>query len=155
MVEGTTTIKNEVLVKIAVGAAQDIPGIDHVGASSVGRSIASAFGGGRSSMSGVGVKPGQPGSGEAAFQMTIATQYGFSIPDIARQIRQSISQRIKDTAGIDVNRVDIHVEDIREARGEGLTSRIPFIGGGEEEREEAGEKQKQQARDFTEVPQSA
>ncbi len=154
MVEGTTTIKNEVLVKIAVAAAQDVPGIDQVGASSVGRSIASAFGAGRSSTTGIGVKPGQPGSGEASFQLTISTQYGFSIPDIARQVRQSIGQRIKDTAGIDVNRVDIHIEDIKEPRGDGLASRIPFIGGGEE-REEAGEEQKAQARDFTEVPRSA
>ncbi len=153
MVEGTTTIKNEVLVKVAVGAAHEVPGIEQVGASSVGRSIASAFGGGKGSTTGVGVKPGQPGSGEAAFQLTITTQYGFSIPDIARQVRESIGQRIKDTAGIDVSRVDIHVEDIREPRGEGLASRIPFISG--EEKEEAGEEEKAQARDFTEVPKSA
>jgi uncharacterized alkaline shock family protein YloU len=147
MVEGTTTIKNEVLIKIAVGAAGEVGGVDQVGASSVGRTLARTFGGGRSSSSGVGVTPGQPGSGEAAFNLTISTQYGFSIPEVARAIRETVAQRISDLTGLTVRRVDIHVEDIREARAEGAASRFSFLGG-----EREAEKEKVQAPEFTEVP---
>lgn len=147
--DGTTTIKNEVLVKIAVGAAIEVGGVDQVGASSVGRTIAHAFGGGRTSKSGVGVTPGQPGSGEASFGMTISTQYGYSIPDVASDIRDAVAERIKELTGLSVRRVDIHVEDIREPRGDGSGSHVSYLGESEESaalKEEKGE--------YTEIPQT-
>ena len=145
--EGTTTIKNEVLVKIAVGAAIEVDGVDQVGASSVGRTIAHAFGGGKTSKSGVGVTPGQPGSGEASFSMTISTQYGFSIPVIATVIRDAVAIRVKEITGLDVRRVDIHVEDIREPRGDGLGSRISSLASAVESGSEKEEKI-----EYTEIP---
>jgi uncharacterized alkaline shock family protein YloU len=146
--DGTTTIKNEVLVKIAVGAAVEVSGVDQVGASSVGRTITRAFGGGRTSRSGVGVTPGQPGSGEAAFNMTISTQYGYSIPDVASEMRNAIAARIKDITGLTVRRVDIHVEDIKEPRGDGAGARISYLGG------EAPAALKEEKTEYTEIPQT-
>ena len=137
--EGITTIKNDVLLKIAIGAAREVSGVDRVGASSVGRTIAQAFGGGRTSSSGVGVKPGKPGSGEASFGMTIATQYSFSIPEVADEIRKQVSMRVKELTGLSVARLDIHVDDIREAGGNGTGSLMAMIGRGEERRSDGEE----------------
>lgn len=147
--DGTTTIKNDVLVKIAVGAAIEVDGVDQVGASSVGRTIAHAFGGGKTSRSGVGVTPGQPGSGEASFSITISTQYGYSIPDVAAEIREAIASRMKELTGLSVRRVDIHVEDIREPRGDGAGAQSYLSGGAEE-----SAALKQEKGEYTEIPQA-
>ena len=149
--DGTTTIKNEVLVKIAVGAAIEVGGVDQVGASSVGRTIAHAFGGGRTTKSGVGVTPGQPGSGQASFGMTVSTQYGYSIPAVANEIREAIGARIKELTGLNVRRVDVHVDDIREPRGDGAGSNISHLGGAAEAEATS---QKEEKTEYTEIPQT-
>lgn len=162
--DGTTTIKNDVLVKIAVTAAMEVSGVEQVGASSVGRTIAQAFGGGKTSSAGVGVKPGQPGSGEVSFGLTISTQYGYSIPNIVNDIRQAVGSNIKEITGLNVKRVDIHVEDIKEASSDGRGSLFSLAGEeGQEKPEEGQEKpgesqakfEKSQAKgESTEIPQA-
>lgn len=151
--EGSTTIKNEVLLKIAIGAASEVSGVEQVGASSIGRTIAHAFGGGKTSYSGVGLAAGQPNSGKVLFGMTISTQYGYSIPDVANEIRKAVSTRIKDLTSLDVTRVDIHVEDIREARGDGKGLALPFLRGGEEEGKEEKTELTEKKGEYTEIPQ--
>jgi len=149
MVEGTTTIRNEVLLKIAIEAAGQVRGVAQVGASSVGRSIAQAFGGGKTGTSGVEVTPGQPGSGETSFELTISTIFGASIPEVARQIREAINARIGEVTGLSVRRVNIHVEDIREEGIEGRGFSLPLVG----RRDEEERKEEQKEPEVTQLPQ--
>jgi uncharacterized alkaline shock family protein YloU len=147
MVEGTTTIKNEVLSKIAAEAASAVRGVAQVGVSSVGRTIAHAFGGGKITTAGVAVTPGQPGSGETSFELTISAVYGASIPDVAREIREAIETRIAEITGLTVRRINIYVEDIKAEGAEGRGFILPFVKRGDED-----EKEKLKLPSSTELP---
>lgn len=149
--EGTTTINNDVLVKIAVQTAQGIEGVAQVGASSAGRSIVKAFGGGQTSSSGINVNPGDPGSGETSFSLTIATLFGYSIPQVVRDIREAISGRVKELTGLTVRRVDVHVEDIKEQAEQGKAS-IPLVAKIRGQDKES--KEQERAEKSAEVPES-
>ena len=81
--------------------------------------------------------------------MTISTQYGFSIPNIASDIREAVGLRVKELTGLNVRRVDVYVEDIREPRGNGVGSLISSLGGTTESGSEKEEKI-----DYTEIPQT-
>jgi uncharacterized alkaline shock family protein YloU len=126
-VQGITTLNNDVLIKIAVQTAQEVDGVAQVGASSAGRSIAKMFGRGQTSNAGINVNPGEPGSGETSFNLTLATEFGYSIPDVVRNIREAISNRIKDITGLTVNNIDIYVEDIVDTSQQNKAA-VPLVG---------------------------
>lgn len=144
MVMGTTTVNNDVLVKIAVQTAQEVEGVAQVGASSAGRSIARVFGGGQTTSSGIDVSPGEPGTGETSFSLVISTIFGHSIPQVVRSIREAVGSRINELTGLTVTRVDIYVEDIKDQAVQGRSS-IPLMGKmfGQGEEKERGREQEQ------------
>lgn len=152
-VEGTTTINNDVLVKIAVQTAQEIEGVAQVGASSAGRSIAKAFGGGQTSTSGINVTSGEPGSGEASFNLIVATLFDYSIPQVVREIREAIASRINQLTGLTVRRVDIHIEDIKVEAEQGKAS-IPLVAKIRGQDGDEKDKEKEKASQITQLPQS-
>jgi uncharacterized alkaline shock family protein YloU len=134
-VQGTTTINNDVLLKIAVQAAQEVDGVAQIGASSAARSIAKMFGRGQSSNAGILVNPGEPGSGETSFNLTLSTVFGHSIPEVVRNVREAISSRIAEMTGLIVRNIDVFVEDIIDTSQQGSAS-IPLVerrGNGQEE----------------------
>lgn len=110
-VEGTTTINNNVLARIAVMAAQGIEGVISVGTPSVTRSIAETIGAARRGTAGVEVQAGET---ETAFDFTLVLAWGVSIPDIARQVREKVGQQVQQIAGVQVKRVNIHIADMQE-----------------------------------------
>lgn len=111
-VEGTTTIDNSVLARIAVMAAQEVDGVVSVGSPSVTRSIAETLGAARRGTAGVDVQVGRT---EATFNLTLVVAQGVSIPDVARQVRERVAQRIEDISGLPVSRIDIFVADMQPA----------------------------------------
>lgn len=125
-VQGITTINNDVLMKIAVQTAQEVEGVAQVGASSTGRSIAKMFGRGQTSSAGINVNPGEPGSGETSFNLTLATEYGFSIPDVVRNVREAISAQINEITGLTVRLIDIYVQDIIDMSQQNKSS-VPLV----------------------------
>lgn len=49
---------------------------------------------------------------EAAVDLTLTVPYGESIPQITQAVRDTVVQRVKDLAGIDVTEVNITVADV-------------------------------------------
>jgi uncharacterized alkaline shock family protein YloU len=125
-VQGITTINNDVLMKVAVQTAQEVDGVAQVGASSTARSIAKMFGRGQTGKAGVNVNPGEPGSGETSFNLTLAIEFGYSIPDVVRSVRDAISNRINEITGLSVRNIDIFVEDIVDVSQQGKAS-VPLM----------------------------
>jgi uncharacterized alkaline shock family protein YloU len=110
--QGITTINNDVLMKIAVQTAHGVEGVAQVGASSAARSIAKVFGRGQTSSAGINVNPGEPGSGETSFSLTLATEFGYSIPEVVRNVRDAVSNKVNEITGLTVRSIDIYIEDI-------------------------------------------
>jgi len=125
-VEGITTIANDVLLKIAVEATHEVDGVAQVGASSAARSIARMFGRGQSSSAGIDVNPGEAGSGETSFNLTLSIIFGYSIPDVVRNVRESISNQVNEMTGLMVRNIDIYVEDIVDQSQQNRSS-IPLV----------------------------
>jgi uncharacterized alkaline shock family protein YloU len=127
IVQGITTINNDVLMKIATQTAQEVEGVAQIGASSTGRAIAKMFGRGQTSSAGSNVNPGEPGSGETSFNLTLSIEFGYSIPDVVQDVRETISRQIKEITGLTVRNVDIYIEDIIDTSQQGKSS-IPLVG---------------------------
>jgi uncharacterized alkaline shock family protein YloU len=149
-VQGITTINNDVLIKIAVQTAQEVDGVAQVGASSTARSIAKMFGRGQTSSSGINVNPGEPGSGETSFNLTLAAEFGFSIPDVVRNVREAITNQIKDITGLTVRNIDIYVEDIVDTSQQNKAA-VPLVGGLRGQSKE-GKEEKPRTPEATQLP---
>jgi uncharacterized alkaline shock family protein YloU len=111
-VQGTTTISNDVLMKIAVQAAKNVDGVAQIGASSAARSIAKMFGRGETSNAGIDVSPGESGTGQTSFNFTVSTEYGYSIPSVVQNLRDAISSNVRQMTGLTVSNIDVYIEDI-------------------------------------------
>ncbi len=104
---GIIQIAPEVLEIIAGIAAIDIDGVADMSGGIVG---------GISEMLGLkslkrGVKV-QIGAEETIIDVSIVIEYGFRIPDVSRQIQQSVQQAIYSMTGIQVSAVHIHIESV-------------------------------------------
>ena len=60
-------------------------------------------------MQGVGVEVGER---EAAVDLTVVVEYGESIPQIAKTLRENITRRIEGMTGLTVTEVNIAVNDL-------------------------------------------
>ncbi|MGB3633959.1 MAG: Asp23/Gls24 family envelope stress response protein [Rubrobacteraceae bacterium] len=49
---------------------------------------------------------------EAAVDLTLTVPYGESIPQVTQAVRDTVVQKVKDLAGIDVTEVNITVDDV-------------------------------------------
>ncbi|TCJ17264.1 Asp23/Gls24 family envelope stress response protein [Rubrobacter taiwanensis] len=48
----------------------------------------------------------------AAPKVTIAVRYGRSIPEVARQVQRRVAGALREQAGVEVERVDVHVAEV-------------------------------------------
>ena len=103
---GQTTISDQVIEAIAGTAALEIEGVTSLGSNSVRRLIAERLGGAQRRARGVGVVSGQR---EAIVDIEIKVAYGFSIPAIAQQVRESVSLRVLDICGLVTKEINITV----------------------------------------------
>lgn len=120
---GTTRIEDPVVAKIAGIAAQEIDGVKMgTGTSRAIGGIVSTVTRGGTERRGVSVEVGKI---QAAVDLTMAVQYGKSIPTIADEVRNNVIRRIEGLVGLEVTEVNIVVDDIffegevMEALGEG------------------------------------
>jgi uncharacterized alkaline shock family protein YloU len=106
---GSTIISDSVVSKIAGIAAQEVEGIrTGSGASqAVGGILGSITGG--SQTQGVSVEVGQE---EVALDLTLTTEYGKSIPQVAEAVRQNVINRVESLVGLRVTEVNITVSTI-------------------------------------------
>jgi uncharacterized alkaline shock family protein YloU len=108
---GTTTISEVVVTKVAGIAAREIGGVHRLGGA-----VARALGAvtqrlqvGENATQGVSV---EIADGDATVAMNVIIDYGESIPDVARAIRDNVIRRIEGTTGLHVSSVDISVTDL-------------------------------------------
>ncbi len=106
---GDTIISDNVVSKIAGIAAQEIEGIQMGGgtARAVGGFLNSVTSGGQTR--GVSVEVGEQ---EAAVDLSMAVEYGKSVPQIAETVRRNVINRVENLTGLRVTEVNITVNDV-------------------------------------------
>lgn len=113
-VRGETSIADVVVAKIAGMAAREVPGVHAMGGG-LARSMGAVRervpgGGGQSAVSGVKVEVGQR---QAAVDLQLILEYGYAIPDVAREVRESVVGAVEGMTGREVVEVGITVNDVQ------------------------------------------
>ncbi|UFJ42913.1 Asp23/Gls24 family envelope stress response protein [Brevibacillus humidisoli] len=104
---GKVQIAPEVLEVIAGMAASEVEGVAQMSGGFVG-DIAERLG--RKNVArGVRV---EVGSREAAVDVSIVVKYGYRIPEVARNIQDSVSSAIESMTGLSVVEVNVHIVDV-------------------------------------------
>ncbi len=106
---GETTIEDDVIGAIAGIAAQEVGGVSQLGTRSFRRIIAETVGGRESRARGVAVEAGQR---EAILDLDLRVNYGYSIPDIVIDVRQTVALRVLEMAGLITKEININVVGI-------------------------------------------
>lgn len=117
---GATNISDAVVSKIAGIAAQEVEKVQMGGgaAAAVGGFLSSVSGavtgsnsGGDGNLtSGVSVEVGEE---EAAIDLTLAVEYGVSIPQTTEAVRRNVINRVENLTGLRVPEVNIVVNDVQ------------------------------------------
>ncbi len=140
---GTTNISDTVVQKIAGIAAQEVEKVQVGGGTaaavtgflgSVSSAVTGSSGGG-SPTSGVSVEVGQE---EAAVALTMAIEYGVSIPQVTEAVRRNVINRVESLTGLGVTEVNIVVTDVQ------FPEERPQQGP-QQQREQQGHEQEQRA----------
>jgi uncharacterized alkaline shock family protein YloU len=138
---GTTAISSSVVSQIAGIAAQEVEKVQMGGGATAAvggflQSVTSSVtsGGGNFSR-GVSVEVGEE---ETAVDLTMAVEYGQSIPRITDAVRRNVINRVENLTGLRVNEVNITVTDVQ------VPEERPMLGE-QEQTEEMARRQEQQA----------
>ncbi|MEU9114277.1 Asp23/Gls24 family envelope stress response protein [Streptomyces sp. NPDC048483] len=111
---GRTTIADGVVEKIAGVAARDVVGVHAMG-SGLARTLGAVRervpGGGKSSAT-RGVKA-EVGEVQTALDLEIVVDYGVSIADIARAVRENVISAVERMTSLEVVEVNIAVSDVK------------------------------------------
>jgi len=116
---GSTNISDTVVQKIAGIAAQEVEKVQVGGGTAaavtgflgnVSGAVTGSSSGGGSPTSGVSVEVGQE---EAAVDLTMAIEYGVSIPQITEAVRRNVINRVENLTGLGVTEVNIVVNDVQ------------------------------------------
>lgn len=105
---GTIRIADEVVSIIAGLATIEVEGIAGMSGGFVG-GIAEILGK-RNLSKGVKVAVGET---ETAIDLYIITDYGISIPDVAKAVQKNVKSAIENMTGLDVVQVNVHVQGIK------------------------------------------
>jgi uncharacterized alkaline shock family protein YloU len=109
--QGTTTIAEGVVSKVAGIAAREVPGVHDMGGGT-SRAIGAAaqkVGLGDERTQGVSVEVGER---ETAIDLVVVIEYGESIPQVANAIRANVIKRIEGITGLSVTEVNVVVNDL-------------------------------------------
>ncbi|MDT0610627.1 Asp23/Gls24 family envelope stress response protein [Streptomyces lancefieldiae] len=110
---GRTTIADGVVEKITGMAARDV-----VGVHAMGSGMARTFGAVRDRVPGGaksvtrGVKA-EVGEKQTALDLEIVVEYGVSIADVARDVRENVVSAVERMTGLEVVEVNIAVSDVK------------------------------------------
>ncbi|MFE4957064.1 Asp23/Gls24 family envelope stress response protein [Streptomyces sp. NPDC056653] len=110
--QGSTTIADVVVQKIAGLAAREVPGVYELGGGA-----ARAFGAVKGRIPGASASAGQGvsvevGQKQAAVDLQILVEYGVSIPELAKDIRNNVIDSVEQMTGLEVVEVNINVNDV-------------------------------------------
>jgi uncharacterized alkaline shock family protein YloU len=142
---GTTTVSNSVVSQIAGIAAQEVEKVQMGGGATAavggflqsvtGSVTGGSSGGGGNLSKGVTVEVGEE---ETAIDLTMAVEYGQSIPRLTDAVRRNVINRVENLAGLRVNEVNITVSDVQ------IPDERPMLQE-QEQTEEMAARQEQQA----------
>ncbi|GAA4791925.1 MULTISPECIES: Asp23/Gls24 family envelope stress response protein [Streptomyces] len=114
-VRGRTTIADGVVEKIAGLAARDV-----VGVHTMGSGASRTFGAVRDRVPGAGGRSGpargvkaEVGEVQTALDLEIVVDYGVSIADVARAVRENVVSAVERMTGLEVVEVNIAVSDVK------------------------------------------
>ena len=112
---GNTTISDAVVSQVAGIAAQEVEKVQMGGgaAAAVGgflQSVTGGSSGGGNYSRGVSVEVGEE---EAAIDLTMAVEYGVSIPQVTEAARRNVINRVENLVGLRVTEVNITVNDVQ------------------------------------------
>jgi uncharacterized alkaline shock family protein YloU len=110
--QGTTTIADTVVQKIAGLAAREVSGVHDLGGG-----MARAFSAIRERIPGASSSAGQGvavevGERQAAVDLQVLVEYGVSITDLSRSVRKNVIGAIEQMTGLEVVEVNISVNDV-------------------------------------------
>jgi len=109
---GRTSIADVVVVKVAGIAAREIPGVHDMGGG-LSRTIGAVrdrVPGGRANV-GRGVKV-EVGERQTAVDLDLVVEYGVSVMDVARDVRENVVDAVERITGLEVVEVNITVNDV-------------------------------------------
>jgi uncharacterized alkaline shock family protein YloU len=110
--QGTTTIADDVVQKIAGLAAREVSGVYALGggaARAIGALRDRIPGASQSVGQGVSVEVGEK---QAAVDLDLITEYGVPIADLARSVRKNVIASVEGMTGLQVTEVNISVNDV-------------------------------------------
>ena len=118
---GRTTIGDAAVSKIAGVAAQEVEKVQMGGGTAAAvsgflGSVTGAVGGGNSTGGGGSLTSGvsaEVGEEEAAFDLTMAIEYGTVIPQTTEEVRRNVINRVENLTGLRVTEVNITVNDVQ------------------------------------------
>ncbi|WP_274556796.1 Asp23/Gls24 family envelope stress response protein [Streptomyces spiramyceticus] len=115
---GRTTIADGVVEKIAGLAARDVLGVH-----AMGSGLSRTFGAVRDRVPGAGAGAGaravsrgvkaEVGEVQTALDLEIVVEYGVSIADVARAVRENVISAVERMTGLEVVEVNIAVSDVK------------------------------------------
>ncbi|MFB9684545.1 Asp23/Gls24 family envelope stress response protein [Amycolatopsis plumensis] len=110
--QGSTSISDVVVQKIAGLATREVPGVH-----ALGGGAARAFSAIRERIPGATASAGQGvsvevGEKQAAVDLQVVVEYGVSIADLARTVRRNVITAVEQMTGLEVVEVNIHVGDL-------------------------------------------
>ncbi|MEU7788981.1 MULTISPECIES: Asp23/Gls24 family envelope stress response protein [unclassified Amycolatopsis] len=126
--QGSTSISEVVVQKIAGLATREIPGVH-----ALGGGAARAFSAIRERIPGATASAGQGvsvevGEKQAAVDLQIVVEYGVSIADLSRSVRRNVITAVEKMSGLEVVEVNINVGDLHipseDEDGAGETGRV-------------------------------
>jgi uncharacterized alkaline shock family protein YloU len=104
---GITTVADAVVAKMAGIAAREVEGVHGLGKSF--RRLVGRVRAGDSLTQGVNVEVGKK---EAAIDLVIVMEYGYSIPSVAQILRENVISKVESGTGLIVKEVNIEVDDL-------------------------------------------
>jgi uncharacterized alkaline shock family protein YloU len=135
---GNTTISDAVVSQVAGIAAQEVEKVQMGGgaAAAVGGFLQSVTGSssGGNYARGVSVEVGEE---ETAIDLTMAVEYGVSIPQVTEAARRNVINRVENLVGLRVTEVNITVNDVQ------FPEERPMLGQQQEVEQQAREQERQ------------
>ena len=136
---GNTIISDAVVSQVAGIAAQEVEKVQMGGgaAAAVGgflQSVTGGSSGGANYGRGVSVEVGEE---EAAIALTMAVEYGVSIPQVTEAARRNVINRVENLVGLRVAEVNITVNDVQ------FPEERPMLGEQQEVERQAREQERQ------------
>ena len=109
-VPGATNIRNDVIEAVVGHVSSTVVGVARVGAEGALPAIARLVQSTATQM-GSGVKA-EAGRREAILSIDITVEYGHSIPDVVKEVRESVAVQLKEQVGLVAKEINVRVAAI-------------------------------------------